>query len=35
MLAGASGMIGVKNFVGRDVRNAYAATFHKISAQAL
>ena len=35
MLPGAGGMIGVQNFVGRDVRNAYAATFHQIPAQAL
>ena len=28
MLSGAGGMIGVQNFVGRDVRNAYAAAFH-------
>ena len=35
MLAGAGGMIGVQNFVGRDVCNAYAAAFHEIPAQAL
>ena len=35
MLAWAGGMIGVQDFVGRYVRNAYAATFHEISAQAL